>query len=120
IHEALLTVWPRLVQWRSEDAEGARLRDQLRSADRQWAARGPPQGLLWRGDALAEYRLWRARYPGALSAVEEAFGADSIADATRGRRWRTAALATVLAAMALALAILIWARDQAAQQREAA
>ncbi|HSR98656.1 MAG TPA: protein kinase [Kofleriaceae bacterium] len=120
IHEALLTAWPRLVEWRTEDAEGARLRDQLRSAARQWDARGRPKGLLWRGDALAEYRRWRARYPGALTAVEDAFGADSIADATRGRRWRTAALATVLAAMALAMAILIWARDQAAQQREAA
>jgi WD40 repeat protein len=120
IHEALLTAWPRLVEWRNEDAEGARLRDQVRSAARQWDARGRPKGLLWRGDALAEYRIWRARYPGTLTAVENAFGADSVADAARGRRWRTAVLATVLGVMALAVAILIWARDQAAQQREAA
>jgi WD40 repeat protein/tRNA A-37 threonylcarbamoyl transferase component Bud32 len=120
IHEALLTAWPRLVEWRKEDAEGARLRDQLRSAARQWDARGRPKGLLWRGDALGEYRIWRARYPGTLTSVEDAFGADSVADAARGRRLRTAALATVLAAMALAMAILIWARDQAAQQRETA
>ena len=64
-HEALLDAWPRLVAWRREDAEGARLRDQLRAAARQWDERGRPSGLLWRGDALAEYRLWRARYPGA-------------------------------------------------------
>ena len=56
IHEALLAAWPRLVAWRREDAEGARLRDQLRAAARQWDERGRPSGLLWRGDALAEYR----------------------------------------------------------------
>src|SRR5262249_13025028 len=60
-HEALLDAWPRLVAWRREDAEGARLRDQLRAAARQWDERGRASGLLWRGDALAEYRLWRAR-----------------------------------------------------------
>ena len=32
VHEALLSAWPRLVQWRQEDAESARLRDQLRVA----------------------------------------------------------------------------------------
>ncbi|HEU5061341.1 MAG TPA: hypothetical protein VFU21_32675, partial [Kofleriaceae bacterium] len=36
VHEALLGGWPRLVEWRREDAEGARMRDQLRAAARQW------------------------------------------------------------------------------------
>src|SRR5204863_4539024 len=76
-HEALLDAWPRLVGWRREDAEGARLRDQLRAAARQWVDRDRPNGLLWRGDALAELRLWRARTPGALTASEEAFAAAS-------------------------------------------
>ncbi len=61
-HEALLEAWPRLVAWRREDAVGAHLRDQLRAAARQWEERGRSSGLLWRGDALTEYRLWRARY----------------------------------------------------------
>src|SRR5262249_6479883 len=69
-HETLLDAWPRLVGWRREDAEGARLRDQLRAAARQWEERGRAIGLLWRDDALAEYRLWRARTPGALTASE--------------------------------------------------
>src|SRR6185295_8527619 len=72
-HEALIGAWPRLVEWRREDAEGARLRDQLRAAARQWDDRKRPSGLLWRGDALAEYRLWRGRHPGALTDVERAF-----------------------------------------------
>jgi WD40 repeat protein len=117
IHEALLTAWPRLVEWRREDAEGARLRDQLRAAARQWDQRGRPKGLLWRGDALAEYRLWRARYPGALTAVEDGFGTASIADVRRGTRIRRSLLATAFAVLAIGLTIMIQLRQQAAEQR---
>src|SRR5262249_20877013 len=60
-HESLLSAWPTLVEWRREDAEGARFRDQLCSAARQWRERGRSKGLLWRDDALTEYKLWRAR-----------------------------------------------------------
>jgi hypothetical protein len=72
-HEALLSSWPRLVAWQREDAEGTRLRDQLRSAARQWVERGRSRGILWRGDALLEYRVWRSRYRGSLTEAEEAF-----------------------------------------------
>src|SRR6185503_16638123 len=103
-HEALLDAWPRLVAWRREDAEGARLRDQLRAAVRQWEERGRPSGLLWRGDALAEYRLWRERYPGSLTSGEEAFAAASLADAARTRR-RTRALVGGAFAVVFAFAV---------------
>src|SRR6476646_3484406 len=62
VHEALLVAWPRLVEWRREDAEGARFREQLRTAARQWDERGRAKGLLWRGDALTDYARWRARH----------------------------------------------------------
>ena len=107
-HEALLDAWPRLVGWRREDAEGARLRDQLRAAARQWEERGRPSGLLWRGDALAEYRLWRARYPGALATSEAAFAAASLADAARSLRLRRTLLAGVIVALvAVAIVLLV-------------
>jgi WD40 repeat protein len=106
-HEALLDAWPRLVGWRREDAEGARLRDQLRAAARQWSERGKPSGLLWRGDALAEYRLWRARVPGSLTAVEDAFAAASLTDAARGRRLRRIAFAAVFLALASFAVVLL-------------
>src|SRR5262249_7553228 len=82
VHEALLSAWPRLMKWRQEDAEGARLRDQLASAARQWEERGRPSGLLWRDEALAEYQIWRARYPGKLTEVEEAFAKTSVNEAS--------------------------------------
>jgi WD40 repeat protein len=117
VHEALLSAWPRLVRWRHDDAEGARLRDQLRVAARQWADRGRPRGLLWRGEALTEYRLWRARYPGALTEVEEAFGQASLADAARGRRLRRIALGTVLVGLTVALVIFAQLRGAAEVSR---
>src|SRR6185295_3419757 len=100
VHEALIREWPRLVEWRREDVEGSRFHEQLRSAAHQWQDRGQPRGLLWRGDALAEYQLWRKRHAEILTPLEAAFGEASVADAARGRRIRRAivAAAVVIAA----------------------
>jgi WD40 repeat protein len=107
IHEALLTAWPRLVDWRREDAEGARLRDQLRAAARQWDERGRPKGLLWRDEALAELVRWRARFPGSLAAVEDAFRAASEADAARGVRRRRLLIGGIIAGLSVGLVVTI-------------
>jgi WD40 repeat protein/serine/threonine protein kinase len=120
VHEALLEAWPRLVRWRREDAEGARLRDQLRAAARQWVERGRPRGLLWRDDALAEYRQWRPRQPGPLTAAEEEFAATSMADADRGRRRRTAVISTVVAMLAVGVVALLLQNRRVAEQRSLA
>src|SRR5262249_9930578 len=111
---ALLTAWPRLAEWRRTDAEGARLRDQLRAAARQWEERGRQSGLLWRGDALDEYRLWRTRWSGSLTASEDAFAAASMREAARGRRMRRLlSLAAVAALATLAVVFYsLWGRAQ--------
>ncbi|HUJ59395.1 MAG TPA: protein kinase [Kofleriaceae bacterium] len=106
IHEALLTAWPRLVQWQREDAEGARLRDQVRSAARQWGERGKPKGLLWRGEALVELKLWRSRYNAALTDLEHEFTAASVADDARSRRLRRLGFAAVLAGLVIGIIVL--------------
>ncbi len=121
IHEALLSAWPRLVAWRREDSEGLRLRDQLRAAARQWAERGRPRGLLWRDEALAELRLWRARHPGPLTDVEEAFEKATLADAARIRRNRWLALSGTVAVLLMGLvASTVSARRASASARESA
>ncbi len=120
IHEALLASWPRLVGWRGEDAEHVRLREQLRSAARQWNERGRPSGLLWRGDALAEYRAWRARSPGRLTEIEERFAAASAAAAARASRLRRLIVAGVLLASIASTAVFAGLRRRAqASAREA-
>ncbi len=120
VHEALLSAWPRVVRWRQEDAESARLRDQLRVAARQWNERARPRGLLWRGEVLTEYRLWRARYPGALTANEDQFGKASEADTLRGRRIRQIALGAVLVGLTVALVIFARLRSAAEDNRQKA
>ncbi len=106
VHEALLSAWPRLVTWQREDAEGARLRGQLRSAARQWGERGRPKGLLWRKEVLVEYRMWRVRHAAALTDLELEFASASIADEARSRRLRRLALATVLVGLVIGLVVL--------------
>ncbi len=116
-HEALIEAWPRLVTWRREDAEGARLRGQLRSAARQWDERGRSPGLLWRGDALVEYRLWRARFPGALADLDTAFAEASLADAARVSRRRTITIAVTFAVLAAGVIALLVFNARIASQR---
>jgi WD40 repeat protein len=117
VHEALLDAWPRLRRWRQDDAEVARLRDQLRAAARQWDERARPRGLLWRGDALDEYRLWRPRYGGALTGREEAFAGASLADAARGRRHRRWLYGGALGVLAVAAVALLAIATEARRSR---
>ncbi|HXU04107.1 MAG TPA: serine/threonine-protein kinase, partial [Polyangia bacterium] len=66
VHESLISGWPMLRRWLDEGREDAAFREQLRAAAKQWEARRKPQGLLWRGEAMDEARLWRARHPDRL------------------------------------------------------
>ncbi len=106
VHESLLEAWPRLVLWRAQDAEGALLRDQLKQAARLWDARGRPADLLWSGTSFRELALWRERYAGSLTAVEEAFARAMRDQAGRRTRLRYGAVAGVFAALLLVLAVI--------------
>ena len=122
IHESLLTAWPRLVRWRTQDADGAQLRDQLRQAAQLWHERGQSDDLLWSGTAYRDLSLWRERYPVRLSATEEAF-ADAARRRTERRRRRSrlagAALLTAVALVAITLAVL-WRQSEGARQQATA
>ena len=96
IHESLLANWPRLVRWQTQDADAVQLREQLRQAARTWHEHHRSPDLLWTGSGYREYRLWRERYAGGLTDVEEAFAAAMTALATRQRRRRRIVLAAVL------------------------
>ncbi len=119
VHESLLTHWPRLVRWRTQDADGAQLRDQLRQTAHLWHERGRPDDLLWTGMSYLDYGAWRARYSAGLSAIEEAFAQAMTSLANRRRRRRRIAVAAVVAALAIGLGVvgLLWARSEAARRR---
>ncbi len=113
IHESLLKAWPRLVRWQTQDADAAQLRDQLRQAAHLWEQKGKPDDLLWTGTSYQEYQVWRSRYPGGLSEIEEEFGRSmkGLADRRRRRR-RQAVTAAIVVLVAVAAALsLLWLRS---------
>lgn len=72
-HEAIASAWPRLGQWLDEDAEGARLAQQLTSASEQWAEAGMPDSDLYRGARLAAVEQWTTHARPRLTSDERAF-----------------------------------------------
>jgi DNA-binding winged helix-turn-helix (wHTH) protein/WD40 repeat protein len=118
-HEALLTSWPRLVGWRTQDADSARLRDQLRQAARTWDEHGRSTDFLWTGKAFREYSVWRENYPGGLTELEEDFASAMTEHVRRRRRRRRTAVATSFIFLLAVLAVVggFWRRSVAETRR---
>ena len=113
VHESLLSGWPRLVGWQTQDADSARLRDELRQAARTWDEHGRTDDMLWTGAAYREFASWRERYPGGLSDLEQAFANAMTALAARRRRRRRLAAAASFALLLAVLAVVgtLWSRS---------
>lgn len=99
IHESLLESWPRLVRWRTQDADAAQMRDQLRQAAHMWDERDRSEDLLWSGTAYREFELWRERYAGRLTDTEQAFAKAMVDLAKRKYRRRRNLVLTGFAAL---------------------
>ena len=119
-HESLLRAWPRLVRWQAQDEEGALLRGQLKQAAHLWEEKGRTSDLLWTGTAFQEYELWRGRYAGALTALEEDFAKAMAEKARRRKRRLTAAVASVIVTLASVAIGIGVSRQQAARARDRA
>jgi hypothetical protein len=105
VHESLLSGWPRLRRWLDEGQEDAAFLDQLRAAAKQYHQRGRSAGLLWRGEAAADARLFRARFKGELPERERRYLDEVLALETRAqRRRRIAVIATIALLLALVAA----------------
>jgi eukaryotic-like serine/threonine-protein kinase len=127
VHESLITSWPTLRRWLDDSHDDAAYLAQIRAAAKQWDTKGREPGLLWRGDALDEARLWKSRYQGELPSREKDFLDAAIALATRASRIRRAAalgtiafLLVVVAAGAFALVQIQGAKHDAQTQAAAA
>jgi WD40 repeat protein len=119
VHESLLKAWPRLVRWQMQDEEGAVLRDQLKQAAHLWEEKGRSPDVLWSGTAFREFELWRERYAGKLTALEEDFARAMAERAARQRRRRLAIASAVVAASLAVAAVtgVLWVRARAAALR---
>ncbi|HVT43010.1 MAG TPA: WD40 repeat domain-containing protein [Thermoanaerobaculia bacterium] len=113
VHESLLTKWPRLVRWQMQDAEGAQLRDELRQSADLWNQHDRSDDFLWTGTAYQEYQLWRARYTGGVTPLEESFAEAARKLADRKRMRRRVMVGTLLVVAVVVAAITSWLWQQA-------
>jgi hypothetical protein len=127
VHESLVHSWPTLRRWLEETQEDAALMDQLRTAARQWHAKGRSPDLLWRGNMAEEARRWRARYRGLLPDLERVYVDTVLAAANRAARRRRAfvvggfiTLGAIVAAAMVALVIIQKSRLEANRQAKVA
>jgi eukaryotic-like serine/threonine-protein kinase len=101
VHEALIQSWPTLTHWLDENEGDAAFLEQLRTAAKQWEARGRSPDLLWRGETMQEARGWHRRYRGTLPALHEEFLRAAFALASRTARARRAAMLGTIAFLSL-------------------
>jgi DNA-binding winged helix-turn-helix (wHTH) protein/WD40 repeat protein len=120
VHESLLTSWPRLVGWQTQDADSARIRDQLRQAARTWDEHDRTRDYLWSGRAYREFAVWRENYPGGLTELEEDFARAMTAHAKRRKRRRRIAAAAIFVVLLVGLTVVgsFW-RQSVRQARRA-
>ncbi|MFD9121002.1 cytochrome D1 domain-containing protein [Streptomyces bottropensis] len=124
-HEALLHAWPRLRGWIHADRAGLLLYQQLAHAAAEWEREGRDPSALYRGTRLDTVRAWAEESDGwsRLGPDEEAFLRASQAeeDARRGQARRQVRLRqSMLATLAVLLALAVTAGGLAYQQREGA
>ncbi len=127
VHESLIHGWPALQRWLDEGQEDSAFLEQLRTAARQWQAKGHDSGLLWRGEMMEEAQRFRRRYQGELPELQRDFLAAVCEQAARISRRRralvmgsTVFLLLLVAASAVALVVIRGAQQTAVQQAELA
>jgi len=124
VHESLVQGWPMLRRWLDENQDDAGVVDQLRTAARQWQAKGQDAGLLWRGDMADEGKRFKKRYKGPLSDVERAFLEAVVNfELVQARKRRTAVIAgfTVLIGIVIAtMVFLVMIQKSRVEARRAA
>jgi DNA-binding winged helix-turn-helix (wHTH) protein/WD40 repeat protein len=119
VHESLLTSWPRLVRWRTQDADASQLREQLRQAARTWEKHDRTDDYLWIGKAYREFAVWRENYPGGLTKIEEEYAQAMTSHAVRLVRRRRFVLTAGVSVLLVVLAVVtaLWQRSELAAHR---
>jgi WD40 repeat protein/tetratricopeptide (TPR) repeat protein len=106
VNEALVTKWPRLLEWLDDERTEIRQRQRLTIAAAQWKEKGEDPGALWGGLVLEEARTY-----GDLNDLEEAFVSASVRARERRsrlrRRLQVAAVSVLLLGICL-LGLTLW------------
>jgi hypothetical protein len=126
VHEALISEWPMLRRWLDDNQALRGFVHELRQAARQWAARGRPNDLVWRGATAQEALALTQRHALDLAATEREFLAAIRSQASRGRRRRLLAFVSICGVLGMVIAggsiavVRISKAEQLAQEEAAA
>jgi WD40 repeat protein len=122
-HEALLSAWPRLREWLSQDRAGQRIHRDLTEAAHAWQAQHREPSHLFGGTRLAVARDWAASHGPDLNPDERAFLAacqQRERRTTRLRRAAAAALAVLTLVSAVTAGLAVHDNSQAVKARNQA
>nr|WP_041791667.1 serine/threonine protein kinase [Stigmatella aurantiaca] len=127
VHESLIHRWPTLHRWLEENQDDSAFLEQLRTAARQWHAKGRDGGLLWRGEMVEEAQRFQRRYRGELPQVQLDFLSAVVSQAARATRWKRALvvgsmvfLSVLVAASLVALVLIRESKQEADRQAKEA
>ena len=122
-HEALLSAWPKLHEWLSQDRSGLRTHRELTEAAHAWLAHGRDPSRLFGGTRLAVASEWAASHEQDLNPDERAFLAASKKH-ERTVRQRRIAVAAIVVLLILSVAVsavaLVQSNKVAAQSNKVA
>jgi hypothetical protein len=76
------------------------------------------EDLLWSGTAFREFQLWRERYPGGLTEIEEAYARAVVVKAERTKRRRRNAMAAAILVLLGVVGVFdaLWQQAEYAQR----
>ncbi len=104
VHEVLITEWPTLSRWLEDNQALRGLTHELRTAAKQWIARGKPADLVWRGATANEALALASRHVLELAAAEREFLDAVRSQASRSRRRKFLVVTTIMTMLGLVLA----------------
>ncbi|MEU7146308.1 hypothetical protein ABZ942_43205 [Nocardia sp. NPDC046473] len=108
VHELLLTGWPRLAEWLSEEREFAADRQRVEADAREWARMERPISLLYTKTRLENATGWMRRTESSNRLAREFVSASQERHRTRTIRWRAFLSAVaVLTVAALVLSVVV-------------
>jgi len=129
-HEALISHWPRLREWLTEDRDGLRTQRQLTEAAEIWDSLNRDDGALYRGARLEMTREWVKSNTPSLSRCERAYfdrsvevcRLEALAAKRRTRRLKqlVALLVVLLVALSGTTAYSLISQQTVAEQRDRA
>ncbi|MEC3919935.1 AAA family ATPase [Nocardia sp. CDC160] len=122
VHDLLLTAWPRMSEWITEEREFAAIRPRIEADAREWARQDRPARLLYSRTRLEDANAWLRRTATPNRLAREFLSEATVRHRRRVRRVRAFQVAiAALTVLAVVLAVAVYVgRTSVAEERRGA